>query len=353
MPYDPWLTPAILPERPPRVCAVDIDAYIAAHQGEWDRLDTLLRRNRLTGAEADEFVDLYQRAATHLSVVRSQAPDPALVGHLSSLVARARSDVTGSAAPRWRDATRFLVATFPAAVWRSRWWAISVAAAFVLVSVALGWWVATHEAVQASIATPEQIRQLVDHDFASYYSDHAASAFAFEVWTNNAWIAALCITLGGFFGLPVIFLQFQNALNVGAAGGLMAAHGKLGLFFGLILPHGLLELTAVWVAGGVGLRLGWTLIDPGPRRRGEAFAAEGRAAMVVALGLILVLLVSGVIEAFVTPSGLPTWARIAIGLCAWSAFVAWIAVLGRRAAQAGVTGDLDEELRGAVLPSVG
>ena len=92
-------------------------------------------------------------------------------------------------------------------------------------------------------------------------------------------------------------------------------------------------------------------IDPGPRRRGEAFAAEGRAAMVVALGLILVLLVSGVIEAFVTPSGLPTWARIAIGVCAWSAFVAWIAVLGRRAARAGVTGDLDEELRERCCPA--
>ena len=332
---------------------MDIDAYVAAHQGEWARLESLLHRHRLTGAEADELVDLYQRTATHLSVVRSQAPDPTLVGRLSSLVARARSEVTGASAPRWRDAVRFLAETFPAAVWRARWWAISVAAAFCLVSAALAWWVAANPDVQASIASPDQIRQLVDHDFASYYSDHAATAFAFQVWTNNAWIAALCITLGGFYGLPVIYLQLENAVNVGASAGLMAAHGKLGLFFGLILPHGLLELTAVWVAGGVGLRLGWTLIDPGPRRRGEAFAAEGRAAMVVALGLILVLLTSGVIEAFVTPSGLPTWARIAIGVGAWSAFIAWIGIFGRRAARAGATGDLDEELRGAMLPSVG
>ena len=74
---------------------MDIDAYVAAHRGEWQRLEQLLHRSgglrsRRTGAEVDELVTLYQRVATHLSVVRSASPDPALVGRLSSLVARAR-----------------------------------------------------------------------------------------------------------------------------------------------------------------------------------------------------------------------------------------------------------------------
>ena len=122
----------------------------------------------------------------------------------------------------------------------------------------------------------------------------------------------------------------------------MAAHGKLGLFLGLILPHGLLELLAVWIAGGVGLRLGWTLIDPGPRRRARGLRRGGsggdrrgdgagpRAARV-----------SGLLEAFVTPSPLPTWARIAIGVFVWGAFIAWITVCGRRAVRLGDTGDLE------------
>jgi len=67
---------------------VDVDAFVARHSGEWRRLEELLSRRRLTGAEADELVLLYQRTATHLSVVRSSAPDPALVGQLSRLVAR-------------------------------------------------------------------------------------------------------------------------------------------------------------------------------------------------------------------------------------------------------------------------
>ena len=104
--------------------------------------------------------------------------------------------------------------------------------------------------MQATLATPDQIKQLVNQDFEDYYSSNPAGSFALQVWTNNAWVAALCIALGGFYGIPVVYLLWQNALNVGVAGGLMAAYGRLDLFFGLILPHGMLELTCVFVAAG-------------------------------------------------------------------------------------------------------
>jgi uncharacterized membrane protein SpoIIM required for sporulation len=133
----------------------------------------------------------------------------------------------------------------------------------------------------------------------------------------------------------------------------MAANGKLDIFFGLITPHGLLELTAVFVAAGVGLRVGWSWIDPGRRTRAEALAEAGRSAVGIAIGLAGVLLISGIIEAFVTPSGLPTWARIAIGVAAWGAFIAYVWTYGRRAAMAGETGDLAQRDRADVLPSAG
>lgn len=82
------------------------------------------------------------------------------------------------------------------------------------------------------------------------------------------------------------------------------------------------------------------MIDPGPFTRRTALAQQGRAALGMAIGLALVLFVSGVIEGFVTPSGLPTWARIAIGVVAEGAFLAYVYVLGGRAARAGDTGDL-------------
>jgi uncharacterized membrane protein SpoIIM required for sporulation len=331
---------------------VDLDAYLAAHRGEWARLEQLLKRNprELSGAELDELVTLYRRTATHLSVVQSATPDPALVGRLSSLVARARSRVAGTRQAAWRDVARFLRVDFPAVVYRCRWWWLASAAGFVLVALAWGVFVATHPGAEAALVAPDEVKQLVEHDFADYYTQAPAQDFAFKVFTNNAFIAAGEVATGILL-LPVLYLLYTNALNVGIVGGVMAAHDRTGLFFGLILPHGMLELTTVFVAAGLGLKLGWTVIDPGLRPRAQALAEEGRALLVGAAGLALMLLVSGLIEGFVTPSPLPTWARIGIGVLAESAFLAVVFVLGRRAVKAGVTGDLDDS--GDTLPYSG
>ena len=328
---------------------MDIDAFVARHSGEWRRLEELVSRRRLTGAEADELVMLYQRTATHLSLVRTRSPDPALVGRLSSLVAQGRGAVAGGSTPAWSEVRRFAAVTFPVAVYRSWPWWCAVATAFSAVSFALIGWVAAHPELWDRIATPEQIRQLVDSDFATYYSENPAQSFAFRVWTNNALVAAGTLVLGITL-VGTIYILLQNAVSVGFTGGLMVGSGKADVFFGLISPHGILELTAVFVAAGAGLRLGWAWVDPGRLPRAQALAAAGREAITVALGLVVVLLISGVIEAFVTPSPLPTWARIAIGVLAEALFLGYVWRYGRRAALAGETGDLGVGLRGDTAP---
>jgi uncharacterized membrane protein SpoIIM required for sporulation len=318
---------------------VDVDAYAAAHDAEWRRLEKLVNSARkLSGPEIDELVELYQRTATHLSVVRSSSPDPHLVARLSSLVARGRATVAGAQAPMWRDVTRFATVAFPAAAYRLRWWWVGITVVGNVFAVILAVWVARNPDVQASIGSDHAIRQLVEHDFANYYTEHSASSFAFQVWVNNAWVSAVALMFGIFLGLPTLYVLFANQLNLGLTAGLMFAHGKGDVFFGLILPHGMLELTAVYLACAAGLRLGWTIVDPGPRRRGEALAAEGRALVAIAIGLVGVLLVSGLIEGFVTGWVHVTWLRIGIGAVAEAGFLTYVIVLGRRALAAGETG---------------
>ena len=331
---------------------MDLDAFVAVHRDDWNRLDQLANRRRLSGAEVDELVRLYQRTATHLSVVRSSSPDAALSARLSTTVARARSAVAGGHEPVYRELARLVTVSFPAAVYRARWWAIGSALASLGVAAALAAWVVANPSVQASIGSQEQIRQLVENDFENYYHENAAAGFAAHVWTNNAWIAAICFVFG-ITGIGVVLILTQNAVNLGVVGGLMAANGRLGLFFGLITPHGLLELTAVFIAAGAGLKVFWAWIDPGPLPRSQALAQEARAMVTIAIGLVGVLLISGLVEAFVTPSPLPTWARIGIGALVWILFLAYVVRFGRAAVRAGETGDLSRELAGDARPMAG
>ena len=322
---------------------MDLDAYVLAHSHQWQRLDELTRRSRLSGAEADELVERYQQVATHLSVVRTSAPDPMLVAHLSSLLARARNRAVGTRTSTWAGVRRFLLERFPAALYTMRWWWLGCVAGSVLVTAVMTWWLLGNPSVEQAMLSPAEVDQLVNNDFESYYSEYAASHFAAQVWINNAWVAGLCIALG-VLGAPVVLLLFYNLANLAVVGSIMIRNDRGDLFFGLILPHGLLELTAVFVAGGVGLRLFWSWVEPGDRTRADSLARAGRSAATVAMGLVLVLLVSGVIEAFVTPSPLPTAARIGIGVLAELCFLAYVFVLGRNAALRGQTGDVDQVL---------
>ncbi|HLS46535.1 MAG TPA: stage II sporulation protein M [Ornithinicoccus sp.] len=331
---------------------MDLDALVTRRRAGWERLKALSTQRRLGGAEADELLDGYQRVATDLSTVRSTSPDPALVTHLSGLLASARLRSAGTRTFSWAMVGRFFVEDFPAALYRLRHWWILTALVNVAVGLALGAWLYYNPVVENTLISSVEVQQLVQSDFESYYSENAASSFATQVWVNNAWVAAQCIVFG-VLGLPVIYVLWQNISNVAVIGSLMHQHGRGDVFWGLLTPHGLLELTAVFVAAGVGLRLFWAWVAPGPRSRLSSLAHEGRTAAGVSLGLVVVLLISGLIEAFVTPSPLPTWARVGIGVLALALFVLYVFSLGRSAVLRGVTGDVDESLIEQTAPTVG
>ncbi|MDO5635558.1 MAG: stage II sporulation protein M [Micrococcus sp.] len=333
---------------------MDVDAFTEAHGRDWARLEDLCDRSSLTAAEADEMLDLYQRAATHLSQVRSTTPDPYLVPYLSWLVSRARSRsvVRGRSGASVAGFVRFFTHTFPAALYRLRWWWITTLVLSTLYAVVLGWWFLDNPGFTSAMIDEEAARQLVEHDFENYYSEYAATSFSFRVFTNNAWVGAQAIAMG-IAGVPVLYVLHMNMLNVAFSGALMIQHGAGALFFGLITPHGLLELTAVFVAAGVGLRVFWSWVDPGPRTRLESLGRAARTAVGVALGLVAVFAVAGLIEGFVTPSDLSTPARIGIGVLAEVAFLVYVFVVGRRAARAGVTGDVTGHDAVATAPTRG
>src|SRR5689334_22482551 len=144
---------------------VDLDAYVAERRGEWNRLEVLARRRRLSPDEADELVLLYQRAATHLSVVRSRSPDPVLVAGLSRLVLAARAAITGTRRFSWKPVGRFFTTTLPGELYRSRGWWITVMVVCVVAGTALVQYVAGHPEVPALFMSDSEMNRLVSNDF--------------------------------------------------------------------------------------------------------------------------------------------------------------------------------------------
>lgn len=333
---------------------MDIDRYIASNTPVWNRLAELTVRSqrgvgRLSAAELDELVRLYQRVAGHLSYAQTYYRDPALVAKLSGLVARSAAVVYGTRPRTLRAFGRFFTTTFPAAVWHARWFVLASTLLSVIPAVALAVWIANSTTALEALGPPAVREASVNRDFQAYYSSAPAAQFASQVFSNNVQVAFQAFALGILLCVGTAYVLVANGGVLGLAVGLFAAVGQQPKFWGLVLPHGMLELTSVFVAGAAGLRLGWTLIDPGDRPRGEALAEEGRRAVVIVLGLVLTFLVAGTIEGFVTGRPWPTWLRVGIGVVAEAGFLAYVWVLGRAAARRGLTGALGEQDEGSWL----
>jgi uncharacterized membrane protein SpoIIM required for sporulation len=325
---------------------MDLDAFATAHSAEWDRLRQLGAQGRLTGAEADELIERYQAGATDLSVIRTAAGASVYGDRLSLALSRARLRFTGAPANVAARVPEFFVLQLPAALYRMRWATLGAAAFTLVVAVLYGTWLALDPVAFAAATQGADTEQYASEEFTSYYSNYSTGGFAAQVWTNNAFIAAQLIAFG-VTGLWVPYALLQNAMGLGSSAAVMEHHGELDTFFLYIAPHGQLELYSIFLAAGAGLLIFWSWVAPGARTRSRALAENGRAFFAGVVGVILSLLLSGIIEGFVTRQDWPWPVKIGIGTVALVAVLVYQWVLGGRAYRAGQTGDLDEFEAGA------
>jgi len=320
---------------------MDLDALSTARRQEWARLDELSRTRRLTGAEVDELVTRYRAASADLADIKTSAGRTAHGDHVSTMLARARLRLTGAPENVLGQIPRFFALQLPAALYRVRWTTLVIALGFIAVATVVAFWVAGDPALVASLGSRAQLEQYAQNNFTDYYSENPAAVFAGTVWTNNAWIAAQCV-LFGITGIWPLMVIMQNAVGVGTTAAIMMAFDRGDVFVLYILPHGLLELTAVFVAAAAGLQIFWAWVAPGRRPRGEALASAGRSLATIAVGLVFVLALSGVIEGFVTAQPWPWPVKIGIGAAALGLFLFYMIFVGGRAYRLGETGDLTE-----------
>jgi uncharacterized membrane protein SpoIIM required for sporulation len=324
---------------------VDIDAFVAANQTGWTRLQELTKRARrparMSPGELDELTELYQRCGAQLAHARvAYAGDAVLVSRLTLLVGDTHAVLFGQRdGEAAKSIARFATSTFPAAVVSlRRYIAVAALLTFVPWAVFQVWLSVSPRAFD--LVAPDAVKEAyINHEFESYYSSQPAQNFATEVFLNNVRVAFLAFAAGILLCVVTALVLAINGANGGVAGGMFTHVGETGKFWGLILPHGLLELSAVVVAGAAGLRIGWALIDPGDRTRFAALTKEAHRAGNVVIGLVAAFLLAALVEGFVTGRPWSTAVRVGIGIAVFVLFWGWTIVFGVRAARAGELDD--------------
>jgi uncharacterized membrane protein SpoIIM required for sporulation len=325
---------------------MDLDAYSAAHATEWERLTRAGAASPRGGAEADELIDLYQSGSTALSTLATTVGESVQGDRLSLALSRARLRFTGAPANPLRQATVFFSLQLPGALYRVRWSTLAVAAVTAIIAIVEATWIAHDPQALASLGPRSALKNYADHAVVNYYSDNSPAGFTAQVWTHNAFLAAMGI-ITGITGIGPVYLMIQNAIGLGRDAAVMAEFGKLPTFFLYISPHGQLELYSLFTSLAAGLLIFWAWVAPGARTRRQAIAEDGRAFFTIVFGLVLSLLCSGIIEGTVTRQPWPWPIKIGIGTLALAAFLVYQWVGGRRAHRLGQSGDLAESEVGA------
>jgi uncharacterized membrane protein SpoIIM required for sporulation len=306
---------------------MDLDSYIQAHRQEWTRLEERATggSRALAGRSGDdvtETVVLYLRASSHLAEVQTRYHDPALERYLNGLVGRAHGAIYGAAPASARSFVGFFGMRYREVFGRTLPFIAVVGVLMAAVVLATNLWVAGSREAQAGLLPPAAREAIRGAGQGTTPGDVGSGALSALIFQNNVQVSFLAFALGITFGIGTIYVITSNAIFIGLLAGGFQAAGEGWRFWSLVLPHGFLELIAICIAGGAGLRMGWALIEPGDRPRGTALGEEARDAVLVILGVIPAFAVAALIEGFVTGrTGAPV-VEVAIGAVVAAAYLA-------------------------------
>jgi len=287
---------------------VDERAFVERRKADWERLAQMLSRTRfglskLSESELRELGRLYRRAASDLAEASAKRASPELIAYLNGLVGRAHGAIYTTERGSIRSAKIFLTGGFPALV-RAHY--PYVLATFLIFFAPFLY--AFTDAIRAGEgselwfglggalpATPDPV------------------LMSSAILTNNITVAFVAFAGGITFGVLTVVSMLRNGFYIGQIAGTVAASGKGMNILSFVLPHGVIELAAIFIAGAGGLMMGTALIRPGNLSRKDALKVAARPAVRMVGGVIVMLILAGIIEGFLSPSKIPGSVKLAFG----------------------------------------
>jgi uncharacterized membrane protein SpoIIM required for sporulation/uncharacterized RDD family membrane protein YckC len=319
---------------------------VRRQRADWDAYGALLERARKRGLnalperEVSRFAALYREVAADLARARTYGGSPELVYTLERRVGAGHNLLYRPPRRSWRRVRSWLAGGFPALV-RLRWRPIALAAAFFYLPALL--------AFAAVRADPPRAREIVPAEMMVRAEEARAKeaagtgyvevpdifmpAMGAGIIANNVQVTFVAFAGGIVAGLGTVVSLVFNGVFLGAVAGLFANHGASLHLWTFVLPHGAIELTAICIAGGAGFWLASAILLPGRRTRREALVRRGREAVSLLGGTVVLLVVAGTIEGFVSPAPIPRPLKLSLAALFALLLVAYLALAGRSAAE--------------------
>ncbi len=313
---------------------LNLERFVADRGSDWAELEGLVKRSKgqgrkLAPGEIHRLAALYRSSAADLAVARRLWPGTSGTLRLETLVASANA-VVYSKPEREDTAWEYLSVR----MWRrirelDR--CLFISAAILFGSVALGALWALVQPSSASGLLPAGFHASAHPGKGTFYgvSIVGRSGLAVQIFVNNIQVSILAVAGGFTFGLLTAFSLAYNGAILGILGALEWRAGGFGHFFSLIVPHGLLELSCITLAGAGGLAIARALIDPGNYTRAEALARLTPTIGAIVLAFMGFLVVAGLTEGIVTPWDLSPPLAFAVGIALAGSFWSLVLVRGR------------------------
>jgi uncharacterized membrane protein SpoIIM required for sporulation len=305
--------------------------------GKWKRLEELtsrasrLRLSNLSGDELREFGRLYRRAASDLAIAREEVRDQRLVNYLNYLVGRAHGAIYRSESSGFGVFLSFFRYEFPALFRRTFLYTASAFGIF-LAGFVFAFVVCSIDENFADRVAPQLRQDIANHHNWTESVNKANPLASTSIQANNINVTFFAFAGGVLAGLGTLWILWQNGVLLGIVLQLCIKYKfwDIPIF---IAGHGVIELTAIFIAGGGGLMIGKALLMPGDRRRIDALVVNGRSAIRLILGCIPMLMVAGTIEGFISPAYLPASFKFAVSATTAALLIAYFLKPDRRIAQ--------------------
>jgi uncharacterized membrane protein SpoIIM required for sporulation len=312
--------------------------FIAAKKPGWELLTALLDKSQTSGLtvlSAEELNDLgrlYRGVTSDLAVARRDFPNHRVAEYLNGLVARAHAAVYQSRAARGRGIISFFTHTFPR-TFRATWGYTLAAFLMFLVPALVSFVIAYRDPSAGAALFPgieDRIEDIRDQrEWWKDINDEGRAASASLIMTNNIRVAILAFAGGVLLGVFTLYVLAQNGLMLGIVAGAAQSLGFAGNLWGFVAAHGTIELSVIFIAGGAGLQLGWSMVRPGLLTRRAALVVAARRAAYLILGCIPLLVIAGTIEGFISPSDLPLALKLAVSFLTGVLLYGYLCLSGR------------------------